>query len=694
MKKLLFALAALAAFFHATPDFAQSAPARLLLITPRTPGTNSDANPGAVTMNRVLDDYTKILDKLGVYYEIHSQSQIPTIDALTGKYYYASYGTRTGPYTTFDVVWSTGWWKYQDWVGENPAAAPYVGTNRDSLTRYSMWDGASGRPTNSQRVIQIITGNTGFNVGVTNAWSNAASCSTGVSGYTMEGKFDPNRAQSSARTNFLSGSAIRWRTGNTSGEYSHPVALASSMPGILRNVIGQRQNAAGLAESAPSTSWRRVNCDDCDSLQSAEGSVPDTSVLWARYMFAGDKAPVIYNNPANGFSGGAGSIDFAAVVGALAMADSLLGNRLIGQKPLWEPIKAAAFVSGNFQRNMNNNNPLSGQSRGLTIASPSTDVDTVRYKQVVRDSLRSLGIHYTFTLNPDSATVYRNELNWYADLQGIRFMPVSTTGLFTGTGSSMGRASKYHTPDPFGGLRTRSVGWYGQPCSNFTDDTTTTCLLKWMFQRTDSIVPGRTCYAIYAPTADFLGTAIGQRGTGSLAVDSWAAAMWWAGARVVVQEVDNVSYAPNSGATVNGAGQAIAANDWLGYFGSYRKFPVYMDSLHTGQQLGNLTFVTTQLNSDNNPSKNLDYVHSYANDFLTGLFCNLRYQNEVPFYYHIYRTRNNVYRIDAGSLAGTSPTGWPRRWGWWSLKSAVNPTRVINKLAGRDIVKWVYVDEL
>lgn len=55
--------------------------------------------------------------------------------------------------------------------------------------------------------------------------------------------------------------------------------------------------------------------------------------------------------------------------------------------------------------------------------------------------------------------------------------------------------------------------------------------------------------------------------------------------------------------------------------------------------------------------------------------------------------RAHAIRLGVNDLGG-DPNGPPPRWGWWAIKSMDNAMRIINRTAGRTVIKWAYPEDI
>jgi len=685
MKRLLaFALVALG-LLSATAS--SSAPARALVISPRRIVNGDDFGP-----KKQARDAQQYLQTLGCYYDVAAPENITTMDALVGTWHPS--GTQSGDSLRYDVVIHCEYF--------NAVDTGYPGVNRDSLTRYSVWTPAQ----NARRAIHIFLGPPGISGYTTAAYGPVANCSTGVKTYSQA--FLNDAAQ--GKTIYVPGKPYRWRSGTGMADGSDrpkPVALQTdgTIGGILRSVVAMRTNVAASDGTSPAAAnlHRGVLCDDCDSLVAGEGAFADTALVWARYMIDGGvatKNPNIFVQYATGNGFGSGQQAVALPGIAFAMADSLLGNRFIGQKPGWEQIKLSLVLQGAGARSVVGAGSMaSGNAANICLA------DSARYKPVVQDSIdKKLNIPFDMTFNADSAQAYLYEVNWYKSLKNAKFMPLPYTNFWNGPDGNTG---KYRLQDPFGvSWNARTYGTYGATHSD--DDTTVAGIWYNAFARIDSIFPGKVCYTIMPPKEFMIPSAVSFNGNmaGFPSVDSIAAALYWSKARTVIFNPDNVQNVYNTHYSVNGGNAFIAASVPGAWFTGEKRYKVWASTARSSPPVGSIFFAASGLSPAEGGEYNLNLQHDYANDFLQGVFYGNRLYNDYRFYYHSFRTPNHVMKIWVGSLHGEKASGstytagvagssdWPRRWGWWMAKTAVYSTQAINYFAGRTVIRWVHSDEL
>lgn len=673
MRRLLAALAAL--YLLVAPAVANAVAARVLVVTPARYPSNDDR-----AFQNQLRAWTMSLDALGVYHTEVRADQIWGCDMLTGTLRYggrAPLGTRT---TSYDAVITVPWFSA-------------FSTSHDSLTRYSFWDGSStSLPANASRVIQIMAGPPATNSITSATWGPTAQCSTGVKSFTLVSNGTTGYV-GPARSTYLAGTSLVWKTFYDMQAPRMNIA-SDATPGILRPVFGWKTSAAG-GPTVGGAGHRFELCFDCDSMVTYDSNYPDSAFLWARYMYATDTHPVIYAWQGPGMSFGGGTYSTSAIVGAIAMADSLLGGRLIGQKPMWEPLKASIYIGHGFTHSTGATSYATFDGGGVASG------DTTFLKQTL-DSLAKLGVPVTLGVNVDSIASYPNEKAWFANYTNFKYAIESTTGAW-GTapnGPNAGAASSTRHVDLFGYERDRTMGYWGQTCLTAAD-TSVACNLITARAIIEAAWPGKFCGAVSPTKADFIPAQYTKFVTGSgyhpsvPDLDSTNTALFWAGIRTVIVDPDIVDTSPNTSWSLNGAQAQITAGSYKAAFNTQRRRTVYADPFTKTTAVGSIFYADRELvNAEATGSNmNLSLQHNYTEDFMQGLFTNLRNLSDTRFYYHTYRSRNSVFKTEIGAFAGIGD-GTGKRSGWWQVKHVVNQCKAINALAGRTVVKFVYADDL
>ena len=89
------------------------------------------------------------------------------------------------------------------------------------------------------------------------------------------------------------------------------------------------------------------------------------------------------------------------------------------------------------------------------------------------------------------------------------------------------------------------------------------------------------------------------------------------------------------------------------------------------------------------------WLHNLSSEFTQGLFGGPWYSDDVPFYFHSFRTPLSVWIVRAGGLGlGGKSTISNTRPEYYYTKWLVNELRAVNRLAGRTVFAFVYVDDL
>lgn len=671
MRRLLAALAAL--YMLAAPAVASAAAARALVITPASYPNNDDR-----AFQNQLRAWTMTLDALGVYHTEVREDNIWGCDMLVGtvrKGGRAFFGTDT---THYDVVVSVPFYSARS-------------TSLDSVSRYSYWTGASqSLPANHNRVIQIMAGPPSIS-GITSAtWGPTASCSTGVKSFTMVATAAIG-ISGPTRTTYLAGSDLVWK--NFYGMQGPRMnVLSDATPGILRPVFGWKTSAANSDGNVGGSRFEK--CFDCDSMITYSSTFPDTAIMWARYMTGNTAAPMIFTWQGPNMAFGGGNYATAPIVGSIAMADSLLGGRLIGQKPGWSPLRAAIYIGSGFKHS-------AGATSYATFDGGGVASGDTTFLKTTLDSLAGLGVPITLGVNVDSIASYPNEKAWFANYRNFKYAIESTAGAW-GTapnGPDASAASSTRHVDLFGYERDRTMGYWGQTCTTAAD-TSVACNLLSARAIIEAAWPGKFCGAVAPTKLDLIPAQYTKFRTSEYHpsvpdLDSTNTALYWAGIRTVIVGPDHVDTSPNTSYSLNGAGAFVAAASYKAAFNAERRRTVYADPATKTTPIGSIFYATRMLDNAESSGSNLNLTlqHNYSEDFMLAFFTNLRNLGDTRFYYHTYRSRSSVYRTELGSFAGVGD-GTGKRSGWWQVKHVVNQCKAFNTLAGRTVVQFVYADEL
>lgn len=600
------------------------------------------------------------METLGIDCDLFADYQVPTINALTSNMYGVQYEATLIIGPRMDLT-SAGYCR------------------DDSLTLYAPWDGTGGKPTQAQRKPILFIGVPVVS-GVGGAWKTSATCSTGTD--MTIGVFPT--AQGPARSAFLAGSDLVWKE----WDCIYPVPRAATPPaGILRTLIGFKMTTANNYVSGGD-----YRCDYCDDVGSTMPSTSDSlGPLWARYRDAKDTSPQIYCWPTANSANGGGTYSQAIMAAGFAALDSVCGWRLIGQRPGWKPVEMSLVVGRGFSESTPNTSPTppsayGGIARrsGVTGNEPDSNRTKVRIAK-----MGTWNIPWTVLSSPDSMIANRGFLSWWEQLNTVQYAVEVTNG--TWASQPLNATSKYAVNDPFGRLRARAIGYYGNPIAD--DDTTMQGLLRFARQRIDSVVPGRASRAVFPAHFDGIPSNFPLRQLPN--IDTYNMALWTAGFRVVVFAPDISN--SNPGMTWARKG-TLTQSDWAtdNYaFGAGEvSYPVFTDST-ARTRIGRILHAQcpTGLIAEY-PNKNLMMTHNAANDFLQGVFTRIGLSQDYQDYYHSFRQPRRIFRVEAYSLGAQSAVDNPNAYGYWQMKQVVMSMKAVNALAGRTVVKFVYAGDL
>lgn len=655
MKRILAALAAL--WMLCAPSLARADKTMVVLET-ATPYWSNPATGDGLAWLRQRKEVQATMETMGFDSDVFFDWQVPTINALTGTFASRNYGGL--------VV-----------VGARFGSNPSGWCSFDSLTLYKPWDGASGRPTNAQRIPMLFFGVPNVS-GNGSAWISSSTCSTGTG--MAVGAF--NAAQGPNRSAFLAGSNLVWKEWDCI--YQVP-RHATPPPGILRTIVGFKMSDAANYRSGGE--FRCLNCDDVGSTTPATSD--SLGIVWARYIDAAPtslKQTMIFAWPTANTAFGGGTYSQAAMCQALAALDSVSGGKLAGKTPGWEPTEMALVIGRGFS-----------ESRPTTSPTPPTNYggfaregnpDSTRSKTRIAD-MGTWGARFTVTAAPDSMIANRGYLQWWDQLKNVQYAVEVTNG--TWTLAKLNATSKYATNDPFGRLRARAIGYFGNPMAD--NDTTMQALLRFARMRVDSIAPGRASRAVFPCNYDGIPSNFALRQLPN--IDTYNMALWTAGYRVIVWAPDMAN--SNPGMTWGRKGQATQS-DWAtdNYaFGSAEvRYNVYSDST-ARTRIGSILHAQcpTGLIAEF-PSTNFTMSHNAANDFLQGVFTKIGLSQDYQDYYHSFRQPRRIFRVEAYSLGAQSDSDNPNAYGYWQMKQVVMSMQAVNKIAGRELVRFVYAGDL
>lgn len=659
----------------ATPSYA----GRVAVIPPNSYyGSSGNADASG---RQQIGKWLELLDVMGVQYDVLPQSVCPTNQIARGLISFPA-GTRT--YSAFiHIGWKIG--------GTN---AP--GYNPDSLWRAG--DAVSTRARWST-VPQIFCGPTSTS---SVDFAGTAACTTAVNG--LPSSFFGADVGISTHA-FLTNGPEVWHEYSSDNVLAVPPASFGVFYGAMtRNTAitsGITRTIVGISRRTPGA-WTGMAGTTIDDFARPAQTSADTFALMARYRSATEKAPIIflYPNPGNGTNP---SVSLMAM--AVAVADSASGGQIIGQKPGWMPRKIAVYVSRAFTRGSYTAVGSNHESRGFFCVADTCD--SAFFKASI-DSIASLNIPVTIGVNVDSVSAYPYETAWWNRIAKRKYTVESWNGVSAvASNATVDTAGVVYQPDIFGKTRTRvlfpsSGRSVGSSCPD--GDTSLTCLLTYARNKLarNGLTP--LSRALIGPESDYVPTNFSASSLPTW--DSLGVALLAAGYTHVITNADAASSAPIS-FSQNGSGTTQPAVTNTGVLDGFRErvIPVFSGRVNGGQtRVGTIINVCARGFVDDpqaaagksSPMYDLSATtHPYANEFLQGVFGNIWYANDLPYYFHSFRTPTSVYIIRAGGLGsfGTSAVS-KTRYEWYYLKWLYNQVSAINKLAGRTVIRFMSVDEL
>lgn len=666
------AFAVVLAMFLAVPAYA----GRVAVIPPyATYGSSGSADASA---RQQVGKWLELLDVMGVQYDVLPQSACPTTQISNGTISFPS-GNRA--YSAFiHIGWKVG-----------GTTAP--GYNPDSLWRAG--DAVTTRARWSS-VPQIFCGPS---TSVSVDFAGTAACTTAIASLPVP----YSSADAGIGTHmFLTNGPEVWHDYSTNSTTYPPLTSGTVYAATPRNnsiTTGITRTIVGIKRTNVYGGWDGNSSPTIDTFTRPTQAQSDTFVLMARYRGPNDAAPNIFVWP-HASNGPNPVVSLMAM--ALAVADSASGRQIIGQRPGWTPRKIGVYISRAFTRGDYRAVGSNHESRGFFCLSDSCD--SVFFKSSI-DSLATLPIPYTIGVNVDSVANYPYERAWWSRLPNRKFTVESWNAV--SKPSTTDTAGVVWQPDIFGKVRTRTLfpatgRSIGARCP--AGDTSLTCLLT--YARNKLAFNGLTplSRALLGPESDYLPKNFTAANMPTW--DSLGVALLAAGYSHIIANADAASSAPVQ-FSVNGSGTVQPAVSDPGVLDGFRErsIPIYTNRYNSAQvRVGTIRalcmrgFVDDPQNTTFKltPMYDLQCItHPYGNEFLQGVFGNIWYSGDMPYYFHSFRTPTSVYVLRAGGLGnyGNSQTT-NTRYEWYFLKWMYNQISAVNKLAGRSVVQFVSVDDL
>lgn len=563
-------------------------------------------------------------------------------------------------------------------------------------------------------------------------------CSTGTS-YTIPGAFNDRNKQITAS---IDGTTLEWKdwgsyfttasaVGVPLGDFDYTDGADSSgnvragVPtgSVTRSIVDIRlshsMESTGQADNAIANASSIERCLNCDGRLPASRRTtatrlgdaswgqypPDTSIFWERRR--GAPGPRLNSNDGRIFIVWPNSTNSQyQSIGLMMMALAALDSssyardtiRIIGQRSGWTPPRIAIHLQGGFARS--DQAVSSSDYRARAFGTPG---DSTVYKAMI-DSLAALDVPMTVDVNAsdDSLEAFAYQYAWWRRIPQIAYAPApwvsTTTTLASGTGA--GQVGDVNSARDLFGTTNPShwhVGQFAASGNSYpltTDESYYAKLVRTM-ARMERNFPGRVARTLIAPSWDYIPARYNNLTTLGSWRDSMLIATWRAGIRSVLISADVFATTPNSN-FVFSSGPARFGTTAIAdpaFFGSDQGvYPVYDGTTF----LGNLRATATRGQMREPYDANMRLTHNWNHEFLLGLAGGPWYIVDMPNYYHNFRTSLGVFTVPLSVLGNThaSITGARPSPGWWQAKWLVNQMKAVNHLAGRQVVRFVHLDEL
>lgn len=641
--------------------------ALLLLASPALAGrvavirefTKGSAGESEYAASKRLSAVTSRLDFLGVDYDVITQATIAN-NALALKTGTVYLSPGPGAVSRQYVAMIHTCFK----VGGNR----FTGYTPDSLTLGAGWPS----------IPHIFLGPNSIQG---SGFSSTASCSTGISGSATVSGLANSLSMSFTAPGYPYAFHVAPNTGGTINQAyyinsANALTKTSTQAGIFKSRLVMGASSMAFNDNGNSSAaW-----PDSMGRPTSYSVGADTCAIWTRERYSGDTAPLIFetllNITNNSATNGDSFIDMA-----VALADSATRGQIIGQKEGWSPPTIAFVVSGAFTRSVSSGlNYEVSSTHGVQCA---TQCDTTLIKAGI-DSLKSLGIPVTVTVNVDSVASFPYEKSWWSGIPTARFAPECRVGTGTDLTGAARLADRYSSPDLFGYQRTRTLG-YGSTCPD--GDTSLTCQLKYTRSRLDSIPEfrGRVGRFIQAANSDYLHAGItraNSSGDDSIAAVLRGAGYSCAGIDMMMGDAGMASWWAYSGG--NKAPATGAPGSLIVSQRQVRQLNPGLDGFNW------LAF--RAIDEDNSGSAFTN--HPIDAEFWSGTSGTAPwYRSDLSYWRHNFRTRLSLFVVRPGDL-GYQSTGNPMRPGYHNIRWLVSQVKLINAFAGRTVIKIGYPEDI
>jgi hypothetical protein len=601
-------------------------------------------------------------------------SGVASVAAMTAATF-----TVGGVTTTYDWMVVGGFNNNQITGRKRIALNPTLIARVDSLMKFNRWP--------SVPTLFLVSPSTTASFAATG--NGCGGCTTGVTGPTAA--YSTSRSLSHAT--YAVGGTEEWRnTGDTPQGFPLHAATGS---GIHRKILVNQNSNSGCAGCVNT-------CTDCDAPTAGRPAATDSVVLWARYRSAGDPDPMFF---AHYTIANASQWDWGIVGCAFAALDSATGGQVLDPDKL--PIRMGLYIEGGFSRSRYN---LTGQdymlAGGTFCRSDSCDTSFVK---AAIDSIKALAtrtgvVRVTLGVEVDSVEAYASEKAWWSRLDPyIRYSPRIHTGVGASAAQTGSGATSSSAPrDVFGYARARTIlppGATGlpDPCDGADDTSSVYCNAKWMLSLALQKFPGKVSRILFPPMRGDWSPTTMTRASAGPGLDSLFWAFKHAGIDGFVTDLDHEFVNIGSSGSIASNGSWLAnttsGTNPAGYGIFDRSQPVYVDPGTRGETMGRMKFLASR-GAPRLTAPEFYQGHDFAAESGEGVVARQWFGAPLPLYVHWFYHRTPVMIVTAGWLGRAGNSGYTAQHSWWQIKWAANRMAAMNRLAGREVMRFDWLDDL
>lgn len=637
-------------FLAALMLLASTAQARTLVVG----GSPGGSTPASAYLTTAA--VTGVLNRIGGTYDVVPYTAATTDGIKAGKMYWGRHwkgsggSTHSTNYDCVVVIWQAD--LYSSANGFFP----------DSLTLGAQW------PSVPVIFLSLAASNA-------SAWENQAGGTPDTTGIGVSLPF--NSFRDLYRVEFNGVASEHWISQGT----QLAVKAASPGPGVFRKIL-----SAGVSNLTSADT--RETCTACDYWAGDSTTArSDSLVMWVRYRTDLPNAPLIFAH----WSATTGMLNTEIVAMCLAMADSASGGKVFDLVNKQGPAKVGLYVNGgvstgNYASNVG----------GTFCRSDSCDSANVR--NTILD-LAALKVRVTVGADPDSMKTLSWLVNYWKLNPYVHFSMESHAGAITG-GTVVSTNASFHRPyDPLGYLRTRVIYRPGATTFPWTcaeNDTDQYCLLKGAYFLMDSLVPGLVDHGIVGYDEDW--SNIGVTNLDASKLDTLGGILSAAGVKTLTTSPDRVI----SNVHLTDATVGTNAHGWDP---SERRWDV--GESPGGQTRGRSLYVLRSRGYTNiSPAGGLTFIkiHNMSDEFMQGFFLGYWYPQSAGtvnniFYKgesspHLFHVPLEVMSAPMSTMGGAGQGTVSHRRGYYDIKWIANQVSVINKLAGRTLVEFDWLENI